>query len=143
MPELVNILSAVVEYQVLFARPCIGFIGNDRARAVEAIVDALIPFNFRLGNSEIINAGSMADHRVIFRIPDRGITFQFGAEDYRFTEIGATWPTVDHDTQVLLAAERALLEGSPAEVSFRIVKLSMHFQPLTKPRDTLLAPFIP
>jgi hypothetical protein len=143
VPDLVKILSAAVEYQARFARPCIGFIGNDRPRAVEAIVDALQPFNFRLANSEVLVTGSMADHKVIFRIPDRGISLQFGAEEYRFAKDGANWATEDDDTKILLAAERALLEGSPAEIAQCAVHLGLHLQPLTKTREEVLARFIP
>ncbi len=143
MADLVKIPSAAAEYQARFERPCIGFIGSDRPRVVEAIVDALLPFNFHLANSDIVTTGGLADQKVNFRIPDRGIAIHFTAEEYRFTKEGSSWATAEDDSKVLLAAEQALLEGSSAKVSQCMVTLAMHLQLLTKPREEVLAPFIP
>ena len=81
MSDLVKIPMASVEYVARFDRPYLGLIANDRPRVFEAVVSALLPFNFRLANTEIVSTGTMADHKVIFRLPERGITFQFGAEE--------------------------------------------------------------
>ena len=53
MAELVKIPFASSEYQARFERPYIGFIGHDRARAFEAVLTALLPFNIRLENTEV------------------------------------------------------------------------------------------
>ena len=143
MPELVKIPLANAEYQVRFESPHLGFIANDRQKVVEAIVAALLPFNLRLANTEIVAAGTLADHKMIFRIPERGITFQFGAEEYRFTKERASWATLDDDVQVALAAEQALLGESNVTVGACLVVLEMHLQPLTKQREEILAPFLP
>jgi len=55
-------------------------------------VDALLPFNFHLANSDIVTTGSLADQKVNFRIPDRGITIHVTAEEYRFTKEGSLDP---------------------------------------------------
>ena len=44
---------------------------------------------------------------------------------------------------MLLAAERALLEGGEATVAQSIVTLAIHLQLLAKPREEVLAPFFP
>ncbi len=46
MPDLVKIPLSSAEYQARFERPVIGFVGADRPRAVEAVIDALLPFGF-------------------------------------------------------------------------------------------------
>jgi hypothetical protein len=143
MPELVKIPLASAEYLARFERPCVGFIANDRLRAFEAVLAALLPFNLRLANTEIVTTGTPADNKVIFRIPERGISFQFGAEEYRFNTEFSAWSTADEDGQVLLAAERALMEGSRVQVVSCVVTVAMHLQPLTKTREELLAPFVP
>jgi hypothetical protein len=143
MPHLFKIPAASVEYQARFERPCIGFIGTDRPRAAEAIVDALLPFNFQLANSESVSAGNLAAHKVTFKLPERGISLYFSAEEYRFTKDGANWETAEQDGQVLVAAERALLNDSSAKVARCTVNLAMHLQLLTTPRDEVLAPFVP
>ena len=50
---------------------------------------------------------------------------------------------MDEDGQILLAAERALMEGSGAKVASCRVVVASHLQPLSKTREEILAPFIP
>jgi hypothetical protein len=116
MADLVKIPLASTDYQARFERPSIGFIGVDRPRAVEAVVDALLPFGFRLANSDAMVTGPLADHKVVFRFPDRGITLQFGAEYFQFTKEGSNWATAEEDVKVLVAAEQALLEGTSVRI---------------------------
>jgi len=106
-------------------------------------VAALLPFNFRLANTELVTTGTLADHKVIFRLPERGISFQFGAEEYKFAKDGSSWSTAEEDALVLLAAERALLDASGAKVDSCLATLAMHLQPIAKTRDEILAPFVP
>jgi hypothetical protein len=143
MAELVKIPWASAEYQARFERPYVGFIAYDRPRAFEAVLAALLPFQLRLANTEIVTTGTPADHKAIFRIPEQGISFQFGAEEYRFSKEGASWGTVEEDGHIFLAAEHALMEGSGAKVASCLVTVAMHLQPLTKTREDLLAPFVP
>jgi hypothetical protein len=143
MPELVQIQFATAEYQARFERPHVAFVGHDWTRAFEAVFTALLPFNLLLANTEIVNTGKLVDNKAIYRIPERGISFQFGAEEYRFSKDAASWATAEDDGQILLAAERALMEGSGAKIASFIVTVAMHLQPLTKPREEILSPFIP
>jgi hypothetical protein len=143
MAELVKIPFATSEYHARFERPYIAFIGLDRPRAFEAVFTALLPFNIHLENTEVLVTGTPADHRTIFRIPERGIRFEFGAEEYKFTKEQANWSTVEADGQILLAAERALMEGNDVNIASCIVTVAMHLQLLAKSREELLAPFFP
>jgi hypothetical protein len=143
MPELVKIPMASAEYLARFDRPYIGLIANDRPRVLEAILAALLPFDFKLRNTELVTAGTLADQKVVFKLPERGISFQFGAEEYRFGKDGASWSTVEEEAKVLLAAEHALLDGCGAKVESCLVTLAMHLQPLSKTREEILAPFMP
>ena len=95
-----------------------------------------------LTDVEIINTGKPVDHKAIFRLPSRGIIFQFGAEGYRYTKELSSWVTAEADGQILLAAERALMDGSEAKVASCIATVATHIQPLHKPREEILAPFI-
>lgn len=143
MPDLIKISVSSAEYLARFDRPYVGLIANDRPRVFEAVVAALLPFGFKLANTEIVTTGTLADHKVIFNLPERGISFQFGAEEYRFGKDGASWNTVEEDTKVLFAAERALLEEGGAKIESCLVTLAMHLQPLFKRREEILAPFMP
>lgn len=143
MAESVRIPLASAEYQAHFERPHVALIGPDRARAFEAVFTALLPFNLRLADTEIVTTGTPADYKTIFRIPERGVRFEFGAEEYRFSKEPSSWATVEDDEQILLAAERALMEGSGVKVVSCRVIVAMHLQLLTKPREEILAPFVP
>ena len=143
MPDLIKIPLASTEIQARFEQPCIGFIGLDRPRAVEAIVSALLPFNFRLANSDTVGVGNFAEQKTTFKIPERGITFQFGAEDFRFTKEGSYWETAQEDAEVLVAAEQALMQGSSAKVKQSTINVAMHLQLLTRPRAEVMSPFFP
>lgn len=142
MPELVKIPAATAEVVARFDRPYVGLVISDRAKVFEALVTALLPFGFRLANTEIVTGGKPAEERVVFRIPERGIAFQFGAEEYRFTKDGAAWSTAAEDGAVWNAAETALLIESGAAVASCTVTLAMHLLPLSKTRDEVIAPFI-
>ena len=143
MAELVQIPFASAEYLAHFERPYIGFIGLDRQRAFEAVFTALLPFNIHLADTEVVTTGTPADHKIIFKLPERRIRFEFGAEEYRFNKDGLSWTMAEDDGQILLAAERALIEGTDAKIAWCIVRVAMHLQLLTKPREEILAPFIP
>src|SRR5687767_6891128 len=136
MSELVKIPLANAEYQVHFERPHIDFIGLDRPRAFEAVLTALLPFNLQLENTEIVTTGTPAEHKSIFRIPERGILFEFGAEQYRFGNEFPSWEEADEVMQILHAVESALMDGSGVRVASCRVIVAMHLQPLTKPRET-------
>ncbi|MEP7308902.1 MAG: hypothetical protein ABJA98_25625 [Acidobacteriota bacterium] len=143
MPELVKIPLASVEYIARFDRPYVGLISDDRPKAFAAVIAAWLPFNLRLANCEVVTTGTLADHKAIFRLPDRGIGFQFSAEEYKFTKDGSSWSTLEEDAKVLLAAEGTLLEVTGAKVASCLVNLAMHLQLLDKRREELLAPFVP
>jgi hypothetical protein len=140
MAELVKIPFLITEFQAVFEPPHVAFIGRDWARAFEEVFTALSAFNFLLTHAEIVNTGRPADHKAIFRLPDRGMSFQFGAEGYRFSR--ESWAPVEDHGHILLAAERALMEGSTAKVASCRATVGLHIQPLNKSRDEILAPFI-
>lgn len=143
MSDLAKIPLSQADYQAEFERPSIAFIGTDRPRSIEAVVDALLPFGFRLANSEVVSTGPLSDHKVIFRFPDRGITLQIGAEAYQFRKEGSNWPTAPDDVKILVAAENALLNGTSTKVGSCLITVAMHAQLLTRPREEVLSPFIP
>jgi hypothetical protein len=143
MPDLMRIPLASADYKACFERPAIGFIGSDRPRAAEAIIDALLPFGFRLANSEVVTTGPLSDHKLIFKFPDRGLTLQFGAETYQFTKDGSNWATAPDDVKILIAAKTALLDGTSIKIGSCLVTVAMHAQLLTRPREEVLFPFIP
>jgi hypothetical protein len=143
MPELIKIPTASAEYQARFDRPYVGLVASDMQRVYESVLVALLPFKLRLADTEVDTSGRLADHKVVFRIPDRRISFQFGAEEYRFAKGEPSWATADEDTEVLAAAEGALLNASGAKIKECVLTIAMHMQPLSKSRQEVLAPFVP
>jgi hypothetical protein len=142
MPELVKIPAATADIVMRFDRPYIGLLVGEKVKVFEALVTALLPFGFRLANTEIIAGGKPAEERVVIRIPERGITFQFGAEEYQLTKDGAAWSTAAEDAAVWNAAETAFITGSRAVVVSCTATLAVHLLPLSKTRAEVIAPFI-
>lgn len=140
MPELVRIPAATAELVARFDRPYISLIGN-RAEVIQAIASSLLPYNFKLANLEIIH-GKPVEEACTFKIPELGITFQFGAESYRLVKDGASWSTAAEDGAIWNAAETALLSTSGAIVASCRVTLAVHLVPQFKTRDEVIAPFI-
>ena len=66
MAELVKIPAASAEYVAKFDRPYIGLLVGDRPAVFEGILNALLPFNFRFANTEVVNSDVPADNRVVF-----------------------------------------------------------------------------
>jgi hypothetical protein len=143
MPEIVKIPISSTEYQARFAQPEIGFIGDGLNRAVKATVEALLPFGFRLANTEVVLNGPLSEHRLVFKLPEKAITIQFGAEAFTFLKGGSNWITAEADAEILAAAQTALFETLPVEISHCLVTVSLHAQLLEKKREEVLKPFIP
>jgi len=142
MPFRVKIPYSSAEYQVRFARPIIKLIA-DRALAVQQVVDALLPFGFLLKNAETLSPNNPAEQKIIFRLPERTSSFQFGAEGFIFNKENANWTTASDDINVIEASERALLEGTKVEILTRTLTLAMHLQLLDGTREQVLDKFLP
>src|SRR3989442_7442126 len=99
MAEPVQIPLANAEYVAHFERPYLGFIANERARTIETVFNALLPFNMRLADIDTVSTGSPAGQKVTFRIPGRGTTFEFGAEEYKFNIVRLTSASASDDAQ--------------------------------------------
>ncbi len=143
MAELVKITSSTAEFTGRFDRPYVGLIADDRAPVFEEVIEALLAFKFRLANAEVISVGPLTDHKVIFRNPEKGVTFQFGAEEYTYSNDQSSWNNAEEDLQVLVAAEDALLKASGAKVGSCLVRLFLHMQPIAKTREQILESFVP
>jgi hypothetical protein len=142
MPELVKIPLAATDYVAHYERPDTGFFFERRQAVFERILDAWLPYNLRLANIEIV-AGAVAEQKVIVKLPERRITFQFGGEEYKFIKEGSSWATAKEDGEIFSAAEAALLEQSDVKIKGGQVNVAMHLQPITKTREEILAPFMP
>ncbi len=143
MGSTIRVLNNVVaEYQARYAKPVLSLVMN-RADTVEAIFDALLPFNFQLQNMDVFTEGNITAQKIGFRLPERNINFQFSAEFCTFVKQGATWRTAEEDLAVLEAAEGALLRSKNIEVAARSVTISMHLQLLDTHLHDVMAPFLP
>jgi hypothetical protein len=142
MAEQVKISLGTAEYVVGFDRPYVGLIGTERQRVVEAIVLALRPFGMGLNNVEILATGPLRNHKTVFRLPERWISIEVSAEEYKLVKENALWATAENDVAVLVAAQEAILKESGAAVAEGGVSIGMHAQPMTKRREEILAPFM-
>jgi hypothetical protein len=142
MAERVKIPAASAEVIARFDRPYIGLLTSDKAKVLEGLLVGLLPFKARLANTEIIDSAKPSEDKVILRLPEHGLTFQFGAEEYRFSKDGASWATAEQDGKIWQVAESAVLESSGAKIVSFTITLAMHLQVLSMPREIVLAPFL-
>lgn len=143
MAAIIRVLNAAAEYQARFPKPLLRLVA-DRGDTIQAVVDALLPFGFRLTNTDVLSQGGIAEQKVGFRLPERNLGFQFGAEGCFFAKDGASWATAEEDLAVLKAAENAVLTSNDvALIAVRTVTIAMHLQLLDTPREEILARFAP
>ena len=140
MPSLIKIPYSTVEYQARFARPVVRLIAG-KAEVIQTVVDALLPFGFKFTNLE--TQGALATHRTIFRMPEKSIVFQYGADGCWFTKENSSWQTAEDDLKVLMAAEAAAVLATGCEIATRTVAVAMHLQLLETPREEILTRFTP
>jgi hypothetical protein len=128
MPEKVTIPIAVLEYEAVYLHPLLAALMN-RATIVEAVYDALVPWNIDVDGIEVLTTGKPTEQGINFRLPDKKLTFFFGASACKLTWNSANWEDAEEIVRILSAALTALKGSSGAEFSTQKVAIAMHLQP--------------
>jgi hypothetical protein len=143
MPEPVRIPVAAAELTARFASPCLPILAGRRPEVFETLVKALQPFGFQLANAEIIASPKPSEDRLIFRLPERGISIQVGAEECKLTKEAASWLSAEDDVKIWCAVESSLSSAVSPVIGSRTATVAMHVVPSSRSRDELLRPFLP
>jgi hypothetical protein len=139
MPEKIVIPYSFADYVARFRRPAIKFLGGDRVAVVQAIVDAWLPWDFKISNMELRTEGNLAEQGINFKLPEHGVSFFVTATECRFNKENASWNSEDETLKLLDAVQKAVLDSTSAEIAIQTLTLSIHFQPRTKPNKIILA----
>jgi hypothetical protein len=141
MPEKVTIPISFLEYDAEFVRPIFAAL-MDRASIVQAIFDAMSPWKLEIDNVEPITSGKPSEQGIKFKIPEKKVTFLFGAGSCRFTKDDADWASAEETIGILAAALDALKASSGAAFSAQHVAFALHIQPKKAKFLDLLKPFL-
>lgn len=142
MPELVTIPNSFFEYTAEYERPIIS-LWLERAKIVQAVYDALSPWNVRPENIEAKNEGKPVEQGFLIRIPNKGVTFFFGPVKFRFSITGADWQQLEDIISLIDTALTALLQSSGSTVKNQKTVIGLHMQPKSKAFREVLLPFWP
>jgi hypothetical protein len=141
MPEKVTIPISFFEYTAEFSRPILAAL-MDRAVIVQAIFDALKPWNADIDNIEPITTGKPSEQGVNFKLPEKKVKFFFGAGSCRFTKDDADWAAAEEMITILTSALGALKSTSGAEISLQKTAIVLHLQPRNVTFLEILKPFL-
>ena len=115
----------------------------DRAAIVEAVYEALRPWNINVDNIEVITTGKPSEQGVKFKVPEKQASFFFGASTCKFTRDGTNWQTAEETIKILDAALSAFHQHSNTKVKTFKTAVALHVQPKTKKFIDITMPLIP
>lgn len=141
MAELVTIPISRFEYMAEFGRPIFA-LSMDKAGIVQSVFDSLAPWKPDIGDVELLEIGKASERGVNFKLPQKRITFFFGAGSCRFTKDDADWASSDETMEILEAARNSVLATSGAVICKQSTGIALHLQPRNKSFIEILAPFI-
>jgi hypothetical protein len=141
MPERVTIPISVLDYSCDFVRPIIS-IWLDRAVLVQSMFDALLKWNIDVNEVDPITTGKPSEQGIKIKLPEKRVTFFFGASGCKFTRESVDWATAEETIEILQTCLTTLFAVSKAEMSNQKVALHLHLQPSTKTFVDLLRPFL-
>jgi hypothetical protein len=143
MPELVTIPISFFEASFNF-REHNPLLWLDRAKVVQALFTALKPWKVDIDNVEIINTGKTSEQGLKFKLPEKRITFFFGATLCKFSKDNADWATAEETIEVMNVAVSTLVESGKVEIATIETAVSLHLQmKAATPFIKILSPFIP
>ena len=141
MPELVTIPISYFEFVVEYERPEWRFLA-DRASQMEALFDALKPWNPNIDDVEFLNSGKTSEQGVNLKLPLKRVSFFFGAASFRFTRHNVDWQSSDETIQILDSAFASLLRLFSIKIATQKAEVGMHIQPRSLTFVDILRPLI-
>jgi len=141
MPERVTIPISVLDYSCDFIRPIIS-IWMDRALLVQSMFDALLKWNIDVNEVDPINTGKPSEQGIKIKLPEKRVTFFFGASGCKFKRESVDWATAEETIEILQTCLTTLFAVTKAEMSNQKIALHLHLQPSTKNFVDLLRPFL-
>jgi hypothetical protein len=141
MAELVTIPISFFEVTIDYERPNLKLWG-DRASIVQAIFDALKPWNPGVDDIEPLTTGKISEQGFTFKIPLKRVSFFFGPASCRFARDAVDWPSAEETIAILDTALSAFIRFSGIVLGAKKSAIGLHIQPRTMPFMEILNPFI-
>ncbi len=141
MPELVTIPISYFELVVEYERPEWKMLA-DRASQMEALFDALKPWNPNVDDVEFINSGKTSEQGITLKLPLKRVSFFFGAASSRFTWQNADWQSSIETLEILDCAIASLIRLFGIKISKQKTEIGMHIQPRSLAFIEILRPLI-
>ncbi|HXP86252.1 MAG TPA: hypothetical protein VN841_16115 [Bryobacteraceae bacterium] len=141
MVELVTIPASFFELIAEYERPAIHLL-IDRGAVVQAIFDALKPWNPRIDDIESHTTGKHSEQGVTFRLPTKHVSFFFGAAACRFARDAVDWTSAEETINMLDTCLSALLRHAGVAWVTQKTAIGVHIQPRTKNFVDILRPFL-
>jgi hypothetical protein len=141
MAESVTIPVSVLELTLEYESPDFR-LWLDRASIVQAVFDALSPWEPRFDDVDAVTTGKPTEQGFAIKLPLKRISFFFGAALCKFTRENVNWEMAEETITVLDAGVSALTRSSRAVIGLINTAVSLHIQPKSVPFMKLLAPLI-
>jgi hypothetical protein len=116
---------------------------NDRAAILDAIIDALLPWSFKLEDVEPITTGKLPDQGLMFRLPLKQISLFFGPVFCRFSRDNVDWEEAEETITIFSAALSALMKVTGLAPGVKTSTVGLHLQPKSGTFMDILSPFTP
>jgi hypothetical protein len=142
MPELVTIPVSFIEVAIDYENPNTRLV-TDRAAVVQHIFEALLPWNFKIDDIEILNSGRNSEQGAMFRLPHTHVSFFVGPTLCRFSRDAVAWNLADETLSILETVLSALTRSSGVVLGTKRTAIGLHLQPQRVPFMELLRPFVP
>ena len=143
MAELVTIPISTFEFSIDYERPNFNLLGSGGSSVVQALFDALKPWDPRIGDVEVISTGKLSEQGVSIKLPIRRVSFFVGTASCKFVQEGIVWQSMDETIAISDAADSALIRCTDVAVGPKNAAVLLHLQPRSLSFLALLAPFIP
>ncbi len=142
MAELVTIPISFFEFVVEYEKPKFQ-LWLDRASIVQAIFDALQPWQPRIDDTDFVNTGKVSEQGFTIKLPLKRVLFFFGPASFKFTRENVNWQSVEETIAILDCALLALGRIGGVTLGTRNTAIAIHVQPKSLPSIELLNPLIP
>ena len=141
MPEIVTVPLSFVEVTFEFQRPNLDIWGT-RAPIIQALFDALHPWNPNIDEIEIISAGKLSEQGFVIKLPLKRAALFFGPAYCRFSRDAVDWNLAAETLEIFRTGTSAYAQLSGAVISKIRTVIGIHIQPQTMPFIELLNPLI-
>jgi len=141
MPTAITIPISIFEVMIAYDKPAVRLLA-DRVAPIQALIEALAPWNVPVDEMELITAGKLSEQGVKFKIPSQAASFFFGAVSCKFTKDAANWSDADNILKLLTTALETLAKSTGVIFGKKETVLSLHLQPKTVSFKDILRNFI-